>query len=80
MLIAEREGESLAALFLSISDDRASYLYGASSSAEREHMPTYAHQMEAMLEANKNGAREYDMFGVAPEGGREPPSFRTFPL
>lgn len=73
LLIAEREGESLAALFLSLSDDRASYLYGASSSMGREHMPTYALQMAAMMEAKKNGAKEYDMFGVAPEGEENHP-------
>lgn len=73
LLIAEREGESLAALFLSISDDRASYLYGASSSRGREYMPTYALQMEAIREAKKNGAKEYDMFGVAPEGEENHP-------
>ncbi|MDY5932177.1 MAG: peptidoglycan bridge formation glycyltransferase FemA/FemB family protein [Candidatus Ornithospirochaeta sp.] len=68
LLIAERLGEPLAALFLSISDDRASYLYGASSSRGREHMPTYALQMRAMMEAKSRGAREYDLFGIAPEG------------
>ena len=73
LLIAEREGESLAALFLSLSDDRASYLYGASSSIGREHMPTYALQMAAIKEAKRNGAREYDMFGVAPEGEEHHP-------
>ncbi|MCI7455442.1 MAG: peptidoglycan bridge formation glycyltransferase FemA/FemB family protein [Spirochaetales bacterium] len=73
LLIAEREGESLAALFLSLSDDRASYLYGASSSVGRENMPTYALQMAAIREAKKNGAREYDMFGVAPKGEENHP-------
>ena len=63
----------MTALFLSLSDDRASYLYGASSSVGRENMPTYALQMAAISEAKRNGAREYDMFGVAPKGEENHP-------
>ena len=68
LLIAEKYDEPLAALFLSLSDDRASYLYGASSSTGRDNMPTYALQKAAILEAKRKGAREYDLFGIAPEG------------
>ncbi len=73
LLIAEKEGTPLSALFLSLSDDRASYLYGASSSTGRENMSTYALQKNAMLLAKSMGAREYDLFGVAPKGEENHP-------
>ncbi len=68
LLIAEKDGEALSAMFLSISDDMASYLYGASSSTGRENMSTYMLQKEAMLKAKAMGASIYDMFGIAPSG------------
>ena len=66
LLIAEKEGEALSAMFLSVSDNMASYLYGASSSFGRENMSTYILQKEAMLKAKALGANTYDMFGIAP--------------
>ncbi len=68
LLIAEKEGEALSAMFLSVTDDMASYLYGASSSYGRENMSTYMLQKEAMLRARSLGANTYDMFGIAPSG------------
>lgn len=73
LLIAEKDGTPLSALFLSLSDDRASYLYGASSSEGREHMSTYALQKNAMMMAKQMGAKEYDLFGVAPKGEENHP-------
>ncbi len=66
LLIAEYDGIPLAAMFLSISGKRGSYLYGASASEKRNLMATYALQWEAMYEAKKRGCVEYDMFGIAP--------------
>ena len=73
LLIAERDGVGLSALFLSLSDDRASYLYGASSSEGREHMSTYALQKAAIMLSKEKGAKEYDLFGIAPEGEENHP-------
>ena len=73
LLIAEREGVPLSSMFLSISDDRASYLYGASSSNGREHVSTYLLQTTAMMMAKERGALEYDLFGVAPKGEEHHP-------
>ena len=36
-------------------------------------MITYALQKAAILEAKKRGAREYDLFGIAPEGDKYHP-------
>ena len=67
LLIAEKEHEPLAAMFLVITGQRATYLYGASSSAQRNAMPTYALQWHAIKSARKAGCRYYDMFGIAPK-------------
>ena len=66
LLIAELEARPLAAMFLVFSGQRATYLYGASSSKQRNYMATYALQWEAIKKARRGGCTEYDMFGVAP--------------
>ncbi len=66
LLIAEVDNRPLAAMFLVFSGNRATYLYGASSSSMRNYMPTYALQWEAIKRAKRKGCTEYDMFGVAP--------------
>ena len=79
LLIAEdREGESLAALFLAISGGRATYLYGASSSFRRELMAPYALQWAAMRAAREAGCRSYDLFGCAPGPEREHPLYGLY--
>lgn len=67
LLIAETGSTPLAAMFLVISGNRGSYLYGASSDTHRNLMATYALQWEAMKISRERGCTEYDMFGVAPD-------------
>ncbi len=64
LLVAEYAGQPLAALMVFVRDGRAYYLYGASSDAERNRMPTYLLQWEAMRWARARGAQEYDLWGV----------------
>jgi lipid II:glycine glycyltransferase (peptidoglycan interpeptide bridge formation enzyme) len=66
LLIAEKDGVPLAAMFMAVSSDQASYLYGASSGEHRDLMAPYALQWTAIQEAKKIGCRSYDLFGVAP--------------
>lgn len=66
LLIAEYEHQPLAAMFLIVSGNRGSYLYGASTSAHRNVMATYALQWEAIRLSKLQGCTEYDMFGVSP--------------
>jgi len=66
LLMADHEGDYLAAMFLVISGKRATYLYGASSGRKRNLMATYAIQWEAIRIARRAGCIEYDLFGVAP--------------
>ena len=69
ILVAEYEGKPLAALFVARNGHRAYYLYGASTDAERNRMPTYLLQWEAMKWAKAHGCEEYDLWGVPDEDG-----------
>lgn len=67
LLLAEYEGKPLAALFVARSGNRAYYLYGASTDEERNRMPTYLLQWEAVKWAKARGCQEYDLWGVPDE-------------
>ena len=64
LLVAEYQGEPLAALMVFRRGRRAWYFYGASSNRHRNRMPTYLLQWEAMRWARAHGAEEYDLWGV----------------
>jgi lipid II:glycine glycyltransferase (peptidoglycan interpeptide bridge formation enzyme) len=70
LLLAEIEGNPLAALMVFAHGPRAWYFYGASSNVQRDHMPTYLLQWEAIRWARQRGCREYDLWGV-PDAGEE---------
>lgn len=67
LLVAEFEGRPLAALMVFARGRRAWYLYGASNDEERNRMPTYLLQWEAMRWARACGCEEYDLWGVPDE-------------
>ena len=67
ILVAEYEGRPLASLFVARNGNRAYYLYGASTDEERNRMPTYLLQWEAMKWAKARGCEEYDLWGVPDE-------------
>ena len=67
ILVAEYEGKPLAALFVARNGNRAYYLYGASTDEERNRMPTYLLQWEAIKWAKARGCEEYDLWGVPDE-------------
>ncbi|HLO17607.1 MAG TPA: peptidoglycan bridge formation glycyltransferase FemA/FemB family protein [Anaerolineales bacterium] len=67
LLVAEYQGKPLAALFVARNGNRAYYLYGASTDEERNRMPTYLLQWEAMRWARARGCEEYDLWGVPDE-------------
>jgi peptidoglycan pentaglycine glycine transferase (the first glycine) len=64
LLIAEHQGVPLAALMVFARGSRAWYFYGASSDAQRDRMPTYLLQWEAMRWARSQGCTVYDLWGV----------------
>ena len=63
-LIAEVDGEAVAAIFVFYFAGRAYYLYGMSREAHREKMPNYLLQWEAMRRAKGAGCKVYDLWGA----------------
>ncbi|HYK77668.1 MAG TPA: peptidoglycan bridge formation glycyltransferase FemA/FemB family protein [Daejeonella sp.] len=78
LLLAELDGLPLAAMFLVISGNRATYLYGASASSNRNYMATYALQWDAISRAQQKGCTEYDLFGVAPRPDPSHPMYGLY--
>lgn len=67
LLVASYEGEPLAAIMVFAYSQRAYYLYGASGNDNRNLMPNYLLQWEAMKWAASKGCTEYDMWGIPDE-------------
>lgn len=63
-LIAEVEGETVAAVVIFRFAKRAWYLYGMSRDAHREKMPNHLLQWEAMRRAKEAGCTTYDLWGA----------------
>jgi lipid II:glycine glycyltransferase (peptidoglycan interpeptide bridge formation enzyme) len=64
LLIARFNGEPLAGLMAFAQGNTAWYFYGASTNQERNRMPTYLLQWEAMRWAKQKGCKTYDLWGV----------------
>ncbi len=67
LLMASYDGRDLAGLFAFSEGPHAWYFYGASSDEERNRMPTYLLQWEAMRWAREQGCTEYDLWGIPDE-------------
>ncbi|MEN5193546.1 MULTISPECIES: lipid II:glycine glycyltransferase FemX [Sphingobacterium] len=78
LLVAEIEDKPLAAMFLVVSANRGTYLYGASATENRNYMATYALQWRAMQIAKEKGCTEYDFFGVAPQADASHPLYGLY--
>lgn len=63
-LIAEADGEPVAAIFVFMFAGCAYYVYGMSQNVHREKMPTYLLQWEAMKHAKAHGCLTYDLWGA----------------
>ena len=63
-LIAEVDGEPIAAVFLFAFAGQAYYVYGMSREAHRDKMPKYLLQWEAMKWAQARGCNVYDLWGA----------------
>lgn len=63
-LVAEFEGTAVAAAILVKFGDSAIYMYGASTNEERNRMPTYLLQWEAIRWAKSQGCTVYDFWGA----------------
>ncbi len=78
LLIAEKENNPLAGMFLTLNNGRATYLYGASSSLQRNLMATYKLQWEAIKKAQTKGCSTYDMFGISPTADPAHPMYGLY--
>jgi peptidoglycan pentaglycine glycine transferase (the first glycine) len=67
LLLAEVDGEPVAAVMVFALPPRAWYFYGASGNVHREKMPAYLLQWEAMRWARSLGCTTYDLWGVPDE-------------
>ncbi len=67
LLLASYQGRELGGLMAFALGKRAWYFYGASSNEERERMPNYALQWEAISWARERGCTEYDLWGIPDE-------------
>ncbi|MFZ0545214.1 MAG: peptidoglycan bridge formation glycyltransferase FemA/FemB family protein [Candidatus Promineifilaceae bacterium] len=66
-LLAEYEGTPLGAVIIVRSGPRAIYMYGASTENERQRMPNYLLQWEAIRWAQEQGCTIYDFWGAPDE-------------
>jgi peptidoglycan pentaglycine glycine transferase (the first glycine) len=64
LLLAEYDGQLLAGIFVGLFARQAIYLYGASSNEQRQLMPNYLLQWEAIRWARQQGAHVYDFWGI----------------
>ena len=65
--IAEYQGTPLGAVIIVAYGERAIYMYGASNNKERNRMPNYLLQWEAIRWAKEQGYRIYDFWGAPDE-------------
>jgi len=66
-LIAEVDGQPVAALVLFYYAQRAYYVYGMSTEVHRDRMPNYLLQWEAMKRSRNRGCTIYDLWGAPDE-------------
>lgn len=77
-LIAEAEGEAIAHVILFHFGRKCWYFYGASSNEQRNKMPTYALQWEAMRWAKAQGYTLYDMWGAPDHFNEDDPLWGVY--
>jgi lipid II:glycine glycyltransferase (peptidoglycan interpeptide bridge formation enzyme) len=77
-LIAEVEGEIVAAVMLFHSGEKSWYIYGMSSGKHRNKMPTYLLQWEAIRTAKGKGCKIYDMWGAPEKFGEMDPLWGVY--
>ncbi len=66
-LIAEVDGQAVAAIFLFYFAGRAYYMHGMSREIHRERMPNHLLQWEAIKRARSRGCTLYDLWGAPDE-------------
>ncbi|MFH1185271.1 MAG: peptidoglycan bridge formation glycyltransferase FemA/FemB family protein [Chloroflexota bacterium] len=77
-LIAEVDGEPVAAIFVFYFAGRAYYLHGMSRAEHREKMPNHLLQWEAIRRARRRGCKIYDLWGAPDELGENDPMWGVY--
>jgi peptidoglycan pentaglycine glycine transferase (the first glycine) len=77
-LIAEVEGQPVAALWLFLFERRGWYLFGMSTDAHRDKMPNYILQWEAIRRAKAAGCTMYDLWGAPDEFDESDPLWGVY--
>jgi lipid II:glycine glycyltransferase (peptidoglycan interpeptide bridge formation enzyme) len=77
-LIAEVNGEAVAAIFIFYFVRQAYYLYGMSLETHREKMPNYLLQWDAMKRAKARGCSVYDLWGAPDEFNETDPMWGVY--
>ena len=77
-LIAEVEGQAVAALMLFIFREQAWYIYGMSRDLHRRMMPNYLLQWEAIRTAKEAGCSVYDLWGAPDEFNSDDPMWGVY--
>jgi lipid II:glycine glycyltransferase (peptidoglycan interpeptide bridge formation enzyme) len=67
LLVAKYENKPIASIMVFARGKRAWYVYGASTDLERNRMPAYLLQWEAIQWAARQGCLEYDLWGIPDE-------------
>jgi lipid II:glycine glycyltransferase (peptidoglycan interpeptide bridge formation enzyme) len=73
LYLATHQGRHLAGIMIVRFAGRATYLFGASTREGREKMPAYLLHWQAMRDMREAGDRQYDLWGVPPEGDPDHP-------
>jgi lipid II:glycine glycyltransferase (peptidoglycan interpeptide bridge formation enzyme) len=73
LMTAEKNTHILSGIILAVSGRNAYYLYAGSSIEQRQLMPNYGLQWEAMRFARSNGCISYDLMGIPPDNNANHP-------
>ncbi len=73
LLLAVSDDRILAGNIVSLFGNQATYLFGASTSEDRNLMPAYALQWEGITRGKSAGCTTYDLFGIPPDDSPEHP-------
>jgi peptidoglycan pentaglycine glycine transferase (the first glycine) len=74
-LVAEYEGQMLAAIAVFAFGRAAWYMWGASGEHDRNLMPNHALQWAAICWAKERGCQVYDLWGIPDEVGADPGAY-----
>lgn len=77
-LVAEVEGQPVAALVMFIFAGKAWYFYGMSRDVHRDKMPNHLLQWEAMRLAKQRGCQVYDLWGAPDRFDEQDPMWGVF--